>query len=171
MRVYIPATLHLVAGLVAAGQTTAPVGAYAVTAALRYWVEQDGPADDEELELVALGEAARASLRLLALQPDTPRCRVVLAADVPDPVARVEDHSDLFEPGQVTLTTPVPQPWLRAVHIDEAAAADDVAAAAAAVTEADDGDAAAESVVGLAAARELLWYAPAELASVTATLS
>ena len=46
----------------------------------------------------------------------------------------------------------VPAPWLRAVHLDEPAAA-------------------AESVVGLAEARELLWYAPGELETVNAASS
>jgi len=171
MRVYIPATMDLVADMLAAGHTPPPVSAYAVTAALRAWVEQDGAADDEQLELAALGEAARASLRLLAHAPATQPRRVVLAAEVPDTAARVEDEGDLFGPGQVTLTAAVPVPWLRAVHLDEPAAAHDVRAAAAAVAAADNGDAAAESVVGLAEDRELLWYAPAELATVDAASS
>jgi len=171
MRVYIPATMDLVADLLAAGRTPAPVSAYAVTAALRSWVERDGAADDEQLELAAQGEAARASLRLLAHSPASQPRRVVLAAEVPDVGVRVEDDSDLFEPGQVTLTVAVPAPWLRAVHLDEPAAAADVRAAAAAVTAADNGDAAAESVVGLAEARELLWYAPGELETVNAASS
>src|SRR6266568_3681856 len=57
---------------------------YAVTPALR---ESYASGDLQELEYVAITHAARASLRLLAADPDAPRRRVVLAGDVDDLLA------------------------------------------------------------------------------------
>jgi len=164
MRVYIPATFATVGDLLGRGVTPDPVSAYAVTAALRAWVELDGPAGEEELELAALSEAARACLRLLAQNPGLPARRVVLAVDVPDGHVRVEDGSDRCGPGQVTVTAAVPVDWIRALHVDEPGAETDVRSAAGAVADADAGDGIAESVVAAAESRELLWYAPQELA-------
>ena len=168
MRVYVPATLAGTAVLLESGRLGAPLAAYAVTTALRAWAEDGGPCDEEELELVALSEAARASLRLLAAAPERVPRRVVLAADVPDRQVRVDDGSDLAGPGQVTVTEAVPLAWVRAAHLDEVEAADAVAAAVAAVVEADAGDADAEAQLSAAEARELLWYSPAELATLVA---
>ena len=82
MRVYLPATLPALAGILRAAEISpAPVLAYAVTPALREWYAS---ADLEELEYAALMHAGRASLRLLRSDPEAPRRRVVLAADVPD---------------------------------------------------------------------------------------
>ena len=64
MRVYVPATLPTVAGMLRAGEIqAAPVRGYAVTPALREWYSGG---DIEELEYVAMMHAARESLRLLA---------------------------------------------------------------------------------------------------------
>ncbi|MFY9338020.1 MAG: hypothetical protein WAO90_18720, partial [Mycobacterium sp.] len=83
MRVYIPATLPMLAELVADGSMQPRSGtAFAVTPALR---EAYAEGDDEELAEVALGEAARASLRLLSAESDDagkPR-RAVVVADAP----------------------------------------------------------------------------------------
>ena len=166
MRVYVPATVSGAAKLVGSGSLVPPIGAYAVTAALRAWAEDTGPCDEEELELVALSEAARGSLRLLAAAPDHVARRVVLAADVPEGQVRVDDDSDLHGPGRVTLTEVVPLRWLRAAHVDEPEGAAEVARAAAAVADADGGDADAEAVVATLESRELLWYAPHELAGL-----
>ena len=82
MRVYLPATLSTLASLLRAGEISpAPVRGFAVTPALR---ESYASGDLEELEYVAMTHAGRASLRLLAADPDAPRRRVVLAADIPD---------------------------------------------------------------------------------------
>src|SRR5450631_1401145 len=126
MRVYVPATLARAADLLGSGSLAGPVDAFAVTAALRSWAGDSGPSDDEELELVALSEAARGSLRLLAAAPDLAARRVVLAADVPDDHVRVDDLSHLFGPGQVTVTAAVPLAWIRAAHVDEPDAATEV---------------------------------------------
>src|SRR5580693_447351 len=80
MRVYLPFTLPTLARLLAEGQTVLPVRGYAVTPALREWYSSG---DDEELEYVALTQAARASLRLLLADPAAPGRRVVVAAELP----------------------------------------------------------------------------------------
>lgn len=82
MRVYLPSTLTLLAGVHAAKEIgPAPLAAHAVTPALREWY---AGGDREELEYAAMTAAARASLRLLAEDPSAPRRRVVLAAEIPD---------------------------------------------------------------------------------------
>src|SRR6266705_4268163 len=89
MRVYLPYTVSALAGLlrdVATGP--APVRGYAVTPALREWYSSG---DEEELEYVAMMQAARASLRMLHADTKAPRRRVVLVADLPDPVISVRN--------------------------------------------------------------------------------
>ena len=79
MRVYVPATLAMLQQLVADGSMQPRSGtAFAVTPALR---EAYSEGDDEELAEVAIGEAALASLRLLAADPDTLPRRAVVVAD------------------------------------------------------------------------------------------
>ena len=77
------------------GSLRAPLCGVRRTELLRAWADQSGPSDDDELELVALSEAARGSLRLLALDQVAPRMRVVLAADVPDDRVRLDEGSTL----------------------------------------------------------------------------
>src|ERR1700728_3747261 len=82
MRVYLPATLPALAGILRAAEIgPAPVLAYAVTPALREWYAS---ADLDLLEYAALMRAARESRRRRRRSPEAPRRRVVLAADVPD---------------------------------------------------------------------------------------
>ncbi|TDC67572.1 hypothetical protein E1200_14620, partial [Actinomadura sp. GC306] len=77
MRVYLPSTLPLLAGVHAAKEIApAPLTAHAVTPALREWY---AGGDLEELEYAAMSAAARASLRLLSADPSAPPRRVVLA--------------------------------------------------------------------------------------------
>lgn len=84
MRVYIPATLAMLQQLVADGSLQPLSGtAFAVTPTLR---ESYAEGDDEELAEVAIGEAALASLRLLAAESERadaelPLRRAVLIAD------------------------------------------------------------------------------------------
>ena len=116
MRVYLPSTLPALADLLAKGEAgPPPVRAFAVTPALR---EAYAIGDDEELEYVALLEAARQSLRLLADDPRAPQRRVVLAADVPDGEVRWNAYDD--EPATVVLGAPVPLAALVSGHIDDA---------------------------------------------------
>jgi hypothetical protein len=170
MRVYVPATLPLVADLVSAGSLPAPVEAYAVTDVLRAWADQSGPSDDEELELVALSEAARGSLRLLdGAGAGSPSLRVVLAADPPDSRVRVDDRSDDAGPGQVVVTGGLELAWVKAAHVDDPAASGDVRAAVRSVLAADADDAAAEEVVARLERHDLLWYAAGELQGLVAS--
>ena len=114
MRVYLPATLPLLAEWLAAGQAPAGV-AGAVTPGLREWYREG---DNEELEYAAQRVAARLSLELLAADPALPRRRVVVAADVPD-----ADVVALDEPrgvASVGVAAPV-SAWASALVDDEEA--------------------------------------------------
>jgi hypothetical protein len=163
MRVYVPATRAGLARLVAEGSIVPEGPSFGVTPSLTGWAGADGPAGDEEFELVALCEAARQSLRLIA-EEAAEACRVVLAVDVPDGAAAVDDEGPEDPPGRVRLArAEVPLAWVAAVHLDEADARPQVLAAARAVGSADAGDPAAEAVVAVLDAHDLLWFDPVEL--------
>ncbi|HMH92771.1 MAG TPA: hypothetical protein VK586_17000 [Streptosporangiaceae bacterium] len=167
MRVYLPATLPALAGVLRAAEIgPAPVLAYAVTPALREWYAS---ADLEELEYAALMHAARASLRLLRADPEAPRRRVVLAADVPDEEAGRGGGFDggFDEPTLVLLSAPVPLARVASGHVDDLAAMADIAAAVQALAAADAGDDDAQFLVDGAEGHELLWYATQELGDLT----
>jgi hypothetical protein len=167
MRVYLPATLPALAGILRAAEIgPAPVLAYAVTPALREWYAS---ADLEELEYAALMHAARASLRLLRADPQAPRRRVVLAADVPDEQAGRGGGFDggFDEPTLVLLSAPVPLARVAAGHVDDVAAVADIGAAVQALAAADAGDGDAQFLVDGAEGHELLWYATQELGDLT----
>ncbi len=159
MRVYLPSTLPALADTLKHGEVgPPPLQAFAVTPALR---EAYASGDDEELEYVAMLAAARQSLRLLASEPDAPRRRVVLAADVPDQQVSWTAYDD--EPAAVLVKIPVAIDAVASGHIDAAEAAADVAAAAEAIGAADAGDEDAEFTVDGAEGHELAWYATQEL--------
>jgi hypothetical protein len=167
MRVYLPATLPALAGILRAAEIgPAPVLAYAVTPALREWYAS---ADLEELEYAALMHAARASLRLLRADPEAPRRRVVLAADVPDEQAGRGGGFDggFDEPTLVLLSAPVPLARVASGHVDDVAAVADIGAAVQALAAADAGDDDAQFLVDGAEGHELLWYATQELGDLT----
>ena len=167
MRVYLPATLPALAGILRAAEIgPAPVLAYAVTPALREWYAS---ADLEELEYAALMHAARASLRLLLDDPGAPRRRVVLAADVPDEQAGRGGGFDggFDEPTLVLLSAPVPLARVASGHVDDVAAVADIGAAVQALAAADAGDDDAQFLVDGAEGHELLWYATQELGDLT----
>lgn len=160
MRVYVPATLSMLRGLVKTGELT-PVGGtgFALTPALR---ESYATGDTEELEYAAMADAARASLRLLATELDTdpetmPR-RVVVAADVDDVTLRPD-----LDFAVVRLAGPIPMRMIAAVHVDTEEAERAVRDAAAVMDAADLGDPDAEFTLGDAEDHELSWYAPQEL--------
>jgi hypothetical protein len=159
--VYIPATLAMLQQLVAVGSIQPLSGtAFAVTPTLR---ESYAEGDDEELAEVAIGEAALASLRLLAAEPGEsglPLRRAVLVADAPD--GDVTPRPDLDDAvvrinGRVALNQVV------AAYVDNAAAEAAVKAAITVVDEADLGDEDAELTVGDAQDHDLAWYATQEL--------
>jgi hypothetical protein len=166
MRVYLPATLPALASVLRAAEIgPAPVQAFTVTPALREWYAS---ADLEELEYATLMHAARASLRLLRDDPDAPRRRVVLAADVPDEQAGRGGGSGggFEEPTLILLTAPVPLARVVSGHVDDLAAVADVSEAVAALAAADAGDDDAQFLVDGAEGHELMWYATQELAYV-----
>jgi hypothetical protein len=162
MRVYLPFTLPALATLLADDQTAPLLRGYAVTPALREWYSSG---DEEELEYVALTQAARASLRLLHADPGAPGRRVVLAAEVPG--GQVADVAGFDEPALVEIKVAVRVRDVVSGHIDDPAASADVRAAVAALAAADDGDDDARFAVDGAEGHELLWYATQELRHVT----
>jgi hypothetical protein len=162
VRVYVPATWPMLRKLVRTGRLE-PIGgtAFALTPALR---EAYAAGDDEELEYAAMTEAARASLRLLAVElglgeEATPARRVVVAADV-DAVTLRPDLDDAV----VRLAGAVPMSAVAAVHVDGMDAEYAVREAVAVVDRADLGDLDAEFLVGEAEDHELAWYGPTEVA-------
>src|SRR4051794_15552777 len=109
MRVYIPATLAMLQQLVADGSLQPLSGtAFAVTPTLR---ESYAEGDDDELAEVAIGEAALASIRLLAAESEQagpsfqglPLRRAVVIADA-DASARPDlDDAVVRVSGRVNL--------------------------------------------------------------------
>jgi hypothetical protein len=157
VRVYVPATLSVVRELVGSGLLPAPVQAVAVTPELREWYVDDDP---EVLEFAALNEAARASLRLLAADPEAPQRRVVLAVDIDD--GQVGQAPALGR-GAVEISAAVTLPLVAAAHVDEPEAVPVISRAASLLSAADGGDQDAELAVGDAEDLDLLWYASQEL--------
>jgi len=101
VRVYVPATVPMLAQMRASGQLGAgPTVAHAVTPALREWYAEG---DEEELEYVAFTRAAQAALQLLRHDAKAPRRRVVVSADVASATLIRED----VELGSSTVRLPV----------------------------------------------------------------
>lgn len=158
MRVYIPATLSALEQLVAEGSLQPRSGtAFAVTPALR---EAYAEGDDEELAEVAIGEAALASLRLLAAESDPRLRRAVLIAEAPDDSVTLRPDLD---DAVVRIAGPVALDHIVAAYVDNAAAEPAVKAAVEVIDEADLGDEDAELTVGDAQDHDLAWYAAQEL--------
>jgi hypothetical protein len=163
MRVYLPSTLTELARILRDRELgPAPLRAYAVTPALREWYASG---DLEELEYAAMADAAKASLRLLADDPEAPSRRVVIAAEVPD--RAIGDAAgglvDSDERAVVRVAEPIPFDRVVSGHVDDAEAEPDVRAARTAVAAADAGDDDARFTVDGAAGHELMWYATQEL--------
>ncbi|ATL70207.1 DUF6912 family protein [Nocardia terpenica] len=156
--------------------------AFAVTPTLR---EAYASGDDEELAEVAMGEAARSALRLLADEreaaelrsegddagdaPDVDTApgdgysspvyrRAVIAADVTGASLRPD-----LDDAVVRLSAPITYDQIASVHVDLAEAEPQVAKAVDVVDAADLGDPDAEFVLGDAEDHQLAWYAAQEL--------
>jgi hypothetical protein len=165
MRVYVPATSSSLETLSGQGSLgPAPVTAFAVTPGLREWYVDD---DIEELEYAASSEAARASLRLLSIDPSAARRRVVVAADVPDNSVEVRDDLDR---GVVRIEVALPLAWCASIHADDSDAEGAVERAVAQIDAADLGDQSAEEIVSDADGFELCWYATQEVPALLAEL-
>jgi hypothetical protein len=163
VRVYLPATTTILGRLVEAGRLAGPHTAFAVTEDLRrFYANSDAAADTEELEYAALLAAARASLRLLDVDPLAPRRRVVISADVPDAAVTPVGDPDA-DHGAVRVAADIPMADVASAHIDGADAEDDVRAAVDVVLEADLGSEDAQFVVDQAEGHELAWYATQEI--------
>jgi hypothetical protein len=159
VRVYVPATVPMLAALRASGRLgDGPTVAHAVTPALREWYAEG---DDEELEYVAFTRAAQGALQLLRHDPAAPRRRVVVSADVPS-AALVREDIELGS-SQVRLPEAVSLAEVASIHIDGTDAAEQVAAAADMVEEALAGDPDAQFTVDGAEDHELAWYAVTEI--------
>lgn len=163
VRVYLPATLPVVAGLLRAGEFLPPSArGYAVTPALREWYASG---DLEELEYVAMTHAARQALRLLAADPAAQRRRVVLAAEIP--AEQVRTNVSAGDPAEIAIVGPVRLRDLVSGHVDSTAASTQIATAVAALSAADAGDDDARFAVDEAEGHELAWYATQELAELS----
>jgi hypothetical protein len=162
VRVYIPATIPMLAALRANGTLgEGQVVAHAVTPALREWYAEG---DEEELEYVAFTRAAQSALRLLRHDPSAPRRRVVVSADVPA-AALIREEVELGS-SEVRLQRPVSVADVASIHLDGTDAAEAVGAAADVVEEALVGDPDAQFTVDGAEDHELAWYAATELSEL-----
>jgi hypothetical protein len=160
MRVYLPATLPLLAAWLAAGQAPPGTGC-AVTPALREWYREGG---QEEMEYAAQLAAARAALDLLADDVDAARRRVVVAADVAD-----LDVAALGSPrASVTIGVPVPVSQWASAFVDDPESEAVVSAAVTSLGAAAAGDDDAAFALDEAEATELLWWAVQELPALVA---
>jgi hypothetical protein len=166
VRVYLPATTTVLRTLVDDGVLPGPHTAFAVTSELRRFYDiSDAEADLEELEYAALLGAARASLRLIDVDPTAARRRVVLAADAPDAgVTPLEDPDT--DRGAVRVEADIRLSDVVSAHIDGAQAEDDVRAAVNVAIEADMGSDDAQFVIEQAEGHELAWYATQEIGPV-----
>jgi hypothetical protein len=164
VRVYLPATTTVLRTLVDDGRLSGPLTAFALTPQLRrFYSVSDAEADTEEMEYAALLAAARASLRLLDVDPTAARRRAVIAADVPEAGVRPLDDTDDVDAGAVRVDADVRLQDVASAHIDGAEAEDDVRSAVGVVLEADLGSDDAQFVVDQAEGHELGWYATQEI--------
>ncbi len=167
MRVYVPATIRMLRQLVAEREMRPVNGtAFAITPALR---EAYSSGDDDELAEVAMAEAARASLRLLASESadggdahdaegEPVRRRAVIAADVDDAKLRPD-----LDDAVVRVTGYITYDQIASAHVDLAEAESTIEKAIEVIDQADLGDTDAEFVLGDAEDHELAWYAKQEL--------
>jgi hypothetical protein len=170
MRVYWPTTLTALAGAVENDELAgAPATVHAVTRTLRDFYADADPRDlEEELEWVAMTDAAGQSLRLLAddlaVDPTVAARRVVLALDVPDAEVTAEPAGWAApERSQVRVASGLRLAQVVSVHVDDREAEGDVRAAVVALPAADAGDDDATFALDQCESHDLLWYDASEL--------
>lgn len=167
MRVYIPATVSMVRAALTAGYVTVLSGVgFAVTEPLKLeypdWSEED-------LEYLAMQDASRASLRLLAGSGSgEPSLRVAIAVEVDDGAVTPRPEADR---AVVAVRGPVDWSQVAAVHVDGADATEAVREAVDVIDAADLGDHDAEFVLGSAEDFELAWYPPGEISYLVQELA
>jgi hypothetical protein len=164
MRVYVPATWPMLRTLVRSGELD-PIGgtAFALTPRLR---EHYTSGDDEELEYAAMAQAARASVGLLAADPETVRRRVVISAEV----SAVPPADGSTELGDARLELRVVIPWtsVASVHVDAIQATSVIGKAADLWEAAQDGDDDALFALDSCEGEDLMWYATQEIPDLLA---
>ena len=141
----------------------APVRGFAVTPALREWYSSG---DEEELEYVAMTQAARASLRLLHADPGAPARRVVLAAEVPSRAGGRQGRVRRARTGRDQAAGPAGRRGLRP-HRRSAWPRPTSTRRSPRWPPPTSGDEDARFTVDSAEGHELLWYATQELRHVT----
>ena len=164
-RVYLPATIPLLARLQADGGLTLPSGlaGHAVTADLREWYTEG---DEEELEYVAFTRAAQDALHLLGQDPQAPARRAVISVDVAS--RRVVPIDQTLGSSAVGIGEHLDLTDVAAIHVDGKDAETDVRAATAALDRAAAGDEDAQFAVDGAEDHDLEWYDVTELSQLLA---
>lgn len=153
-RVYVPSAPRLLLDLmVSGGVGPVPLVGHAVTATMR---SAYADTEVEDLEYLALSQAAQDSVALLG--EDDPMRRVVVAVDAEDVLPIGEPEVTVVRVDQV-----VPLAKVAAVHIDDADAEGAVAEARGSWTAADDGAPDAVAVLERCRDHELGWWATQEL--------
>jgi hypothetical protein len=157
IRVYLPASLPMLARFRDEGHWPEGGEAHAVTPGLREWYT-DG--DEEELEYVAFTRAAQAALLVLHRDPTAPPRRTVISVDLPS--RAVDTTNPQLGDSAVRLRESVPAAAIAAIHVDDPGVPEVVAAVAAAPA-ALAGDEDAQFLVDSAEDRDLSWYDASEL--------
>lgn len=159
MRIYLPTTMSGV-------RTALSDGSFAILSAVGFAVTEPLRGEypdwsDEELEYLAMQDASRASLRLLAAaNTDEPPLRVVIVAEVAAELVTPRPEADR---AVVAVSGPIDWSLVAAVHVDGADAGPAVREATAVIDAADLGDHDAEFALGSAEDFDLAWYAPGEI--------
>lgn len=166
MRIYLPSTPAALCTAIRSGLPLCGEGSigYGPTTFFR---EEVGVDDREELEYLAMIEAAQAAVRALAANEERSPCpprRVVIAADVADDdlVVTPEVH-----PAAVRTRVPILQDAVAAIHVDEA---DTVPLVERAVRSLRDPQRPDDELLDELADRPLLWYDRSELDTFCATV-
>ncbi len=159
MRLYIPSTVSRLRevwrdGLLTPAKDVGTVGVLA-------WVEDHE--DVEELEYLALQEAAAASLLLIVADRAVPVRRVVLAVELDQADLALPARPPEGSPSRVPIDRPVPLTSLVAVYADDVRDEGALQDAANALSHAGHDDPAARARVEAVRDIDLLWHATQEI--------